>query len=84
MVKTDENAGRQTANQTNFRSYVSQVETQINKSKELVILYICDALQDSERKNLYKNTSFQKWDSWTQINGGNPRNTQRRYISYRY
>jgi len=84
MVKTEENSGRMTASTGNFSSYVKQVETQINKSKELVILYICEALQDDQRKDFYKNTSFQKWDSWQQINGLNPANTQRRWISYRY
>jgi len=84
MVKTEENSGRMTASTGNFSSYVKQVEAQISKSKELVILYICEALLDSERKDLYENTSFQKWDDWKQINGLNTANTQRRYISYRY
>lgn len=84
MVKAEERSGRMTANQLNFKSYVSMVESQISKSKELVILYICEALQDSERKALYQNTFFEKWDSWTQINGARPSNTQRRTFSYRY
>lgn len=84
MVKSNQDAGRMTVGDRGFSKYESLVKAQINQSKELIIEYICEALQDTERKELYQNTFFEKWDSWKQLNGARPTNTQRRFISYRY